>query len=123
MTESLDGGNPTSGKATYEHPMALLPTALIRDPKISGNAKLIYAAIGTHTPNPFPSQALLASYLGMSVSTVKRALKEIQEAGWVRVQYRYDKKGRRSSNGYVLLHGKKKVRSGRRTDFPSSAVH
>lgn len=98
------------GKATYETPFAALPHAMVQDPGISVNAKIVYAAIATHAPNPYPSREKIASYLGCSISTVKRALKEIEAAGWVKVEYRYDKDGRRTSNGYTLLSKKRRLR-------------
>ena len=104
----------TDRRVRVPHPVSLMPIALTRDPKISTNAKAMYCAIRSHAEgdgtNAFPRIAVLAGYLGMSLSTAKRAVKEIEEAGWIVVQHRHDKKGYRTSSLYTCLLSPKRGR-------------
>ena len=88
----------------------LMPFDLIRDPNISVNAKMMYAAIRTHAPNAYPAINTLAEYLNVSRSTAKRAIAEIEASGWIRVTVRNTKDGRQS-NLYTCMDRPRRKRS------------
>ncbi len=72
---------------------------------ISGTAVKVYCALyerGTKPSNCYPSVEFIAGRVHASDRTVKRALKELTEAGWVTVTRRYTSHGHRTSNGYRL---------------------
>ena len=90
-----------------QDPVSLMPSALTRNPKISTNAKAMYCAIRSHAEgdgtNAYPKIDTLAGHLGVSRSTAKRAIAEIERAGWIVVEHRYDAKGNRTSSLYTCL--------------------
>ncbi|MGO5022400.1 helix-turn-helix domain-containing protein [Lawsonibacter sp. LCP25S3_G6] len=51
----------------------------------------------------WPGVKTIARDLGLSRSTVRRALKELERSGWVQRQARYRENGSRTSNLYILL--------------------
>lgn len=51
----------------------------------------------------WPGIKTIARDLGLSRSTVRRALKELEHSGWVQSQPRYRDNGSRSSNLYTIL--------------------
>ena len=51
----------------------------------------------------WPGVKTIARDLGLSRSTVRRALKELEHSGWVQRQARYRHNGSRSSNLYTIL--------------------
>lgn len=51
----------------------------------------------------WPGVKTIARDLGLSRSTVRRALKELERSGWVQRQARYRHNGSRSSNLYTIL--------------------
>lgn len=51
----------------------------------------------------WPGVKTIARDLGLSRSTVRRALKELERSGWVQRQARYRGNGSRSSNLYTIL--------------------
>lgn len=83
-----------------------IPNWIARDPKISTNAKAVYMALSSRLGRDgvvIPKHATIAAEMGMSVSTVRRALHDLRELGvlsW-RPQYRPD--GSQSSNVYAIL--------------------
>lgn len=51
----------------------------------------------------WPGVKTIASDLGLSCSTVKRALKELERTGWIQRQPRYRENGSSTSNLYTIL--------------------
>lgn len=51
----------------------------------------------------WPGVKTIASDLGLSCSTVKRALKELEDTGWIRKRSRYRENGSSTSNLYTIL--------------------
>lgn len=51
----------------------------------------------------WPGVKTIASDLGLSRSTVKRALKELECTGWIRKRSRYRENGSSTSNLYTIL--------------------
>lgn len=78
MTDSLEYHGPVYGRA---------PRALLRDPSISASAKALWTLLEDHaspeSPVPFPSQELLAEYLGVTDRTIRSWLNELVASGWV----------------------------------------
>jgi hypothetical protein len=57
---------------------AAIPRAILHDPSVPPDAKLVYLALSSHVggkDTAWPKQATMASYLGLSESTVRRQLK------------------------------------------------
>ena len=65
---------------------AMIPNWVVRDPSMSGNAKLVYIALSGRVGSngcAWPRHQVLADELGLSVSTVKRALLQLRARGLV----------------------------------------
>jgi DNA-binding transcriptional regulator YhcF (GntR family) len=68
---------------------AQVPLWLARDATISMTARALYAVMATYTNRRricWPSHASLADNLGCSISTVQRALLELERAGAIVIQ-------------------------------------
>lgn len=82
-----------------------LPTQVLYSKKLSSNAKVIYAALdkfaGNDTQKCFPGQRRVSDLTGMSLSSVNRAVLELSEARFIRVEKKTSRHGLR--NEYVLL--------------------
>lgn len=89
---------------------AMIPRWLLRSSgKLSSTSIHLYAVIMTYADNitkyGFPSRETLADDMGVSVATVKRAIKELEQAGVVEVKREYNKKtGNFRSNQYTLAY-------------------
>ena len=96
------GHTTRSGLGTYGR----TPRDLLRDPSISMNAKAVFGLLEDYSspdrPRPFPAAATLAGFLGCSVKTVRRALRELRNAGWIRSRARATEGGAQTSNEYEL---------------------
>jgi len=51
----------------------------------------------------FPSRQRIAADLNMSLSTVRRAINDLEKAGYIRKEKRMRENGGRSSNLYTIL--------------------
>ncbi len=77
-----------------------LPMFVAMDPRATCEAKLIYAHLRGRAHNSkrpstcFPSQELIAGYLCISVSTVKRATQELIEYGYIQKTQKKRQQGR-----------------------------
>lgn len=76
--------------------------------KLSATARLTYVALMSYADNEtltaFPSQELLAEDVGVSIPTIKRAVKELAEAGAIVVQRRRNQSnGNFYANHYTLI--------------------
>lgn len=84
--------------ATIATHFSPVPTALLRDPTVSPQAKALYAVIRSYADygkvlGAFPSQATLCLDLGITVNHLKRLRTELQGAGWVRWRLVRNKRG------------------------------
>lgn len=96
-------------------PYAQIPRWILRaGDKLSHGAVRLYGVIMTYADNStraaFPSREKLAEDMGISVATVKRAIKELEEYGAVEVTRRRNKKtGNFYANHYVLVFSDPRV--------------
>src|SRR5258706_7804278 len=78
-----------------------VPNCVLRDSKLSSNAKLVYAQLlsyAWHSNYAFPGQDTMAEDLGLGLRTVSGAVAELQRQGYLEVQRR----GLGRTNQYVL---------------------
>lgn len=69
--------------------------------KVSAVAKAVYLVLAQFS-QAYPSRKFIADRLGMSLSTVKRGIKELVDAGFVQVEHRFDDNGAQRSSLYHL---------------------
>lgn len=69
----------------------------------------------------WPSHQGIADALSITTRTVERAIKRLAEAGVLKPEYRYDKRGKRTSNCYTLEVGKEAVTT--RQPVGKSEIH
>lgn len=104
-------------------PYAQVPVWVIRSGKgLSNNARALYAGIMTYADNTnktaFPSREKLAEDLGISIATVKRAIKELEDFNAISVfRQRSPRTGNFFANHYVLVFEHPRV-----TDDPRPKV-
>lgn len=86
-------------------PFAIVPAWLLQ--RVTGHVALrVYIALGTFAGNGrecWPSRATLAARAGIDEAGVKRALRQLDEAGAIRRVARFHGDGAQRSNGYVLV--------------------
>lgn len=96
-------------------PYAQIPRWILRaGDKLSHGAVRLYGVIMTYADNStraaFPNREKLAEDMGISVATVKRAIKELEEYGAVEVTRRRNKKtGNFYANHYILVFNDPRV--------------
>jgi DNA-binding MarR family transcriptional regulator len=82
-----------------------IPNWLMRSDKITPAEKVLYGVLMSHVRGTsgvaFPGQDLLAAECGLSVSTVRRSLRALEQRGLVSTQTVSGPKGRRN---YYYLH-------------------
>jgi hypothetical protein len=92
-------GPPTYGRT---------PRELLRNPNVSPQAKALWGLLedfaSPSRPQPFPGQATLAEYMGVTDRSIRTWMTELQEAGWLQVQREPTKKGRRNSYRLFWKH-------------------
>src|SRR5262245_29517645 len=94
----LEGFDPISSGGFTQ-----VPNFLLKYPKISANAKVVYSMLLSYAWNNnkvFPGQERMAEEIGSSKSTVGRAIQELEEEGWLEIQRR----GQGKTNLYVLKY-------------------
>lgn len=67
---------------------------VITDPLLSTNAKAVYAVLAVHcnkNKTCFPSNSTIADLLNVSYSTVKRAIRELKLANYIKRKGKYIK--------------------------------
>lgn len=79
--------------------------ALRDDRKLSPTAKLVWLILDARGLDPHPAIATLAGDCACSTRTVRRALNELIEYGWLRITCRTVRSGRTDTNLYELLGG------------------
>ena len=78
-----------------------VPNFLLNNTKLSFAAKVIYAKLLSYAWNNnmvFPGQDTMAEEIGTSQPTVARAIKELEDDGWLEIQRR----GQGMTNVYIL---------------------
>ena len=86
-------------------PMVRIPVRLLESATISSHAVCLYGIIASYLSieRTNPSHRHLAHDMGVSMPTVRRALNEIVDAGWVLVKPTVDVRGLRIGSIYTLL--------------------
>lgn len=95
----------------YGDGFCVIPDAVLYAPRISANAKLLWGVYARHADaegRSYPSRSRLAALLSVSEDTVKRAKKELVDAGLVSVRERFDDQGRRTTDDVILHHARRK---------------
>ncbi len=95
-TSSDDGPFETA----TDNRFGILPRA-VAYANISVMAKAVYGVLVQFNV-AFPSRQFIADRLGVSVSTIKRAISELVDAGFVAIEHRYSESGGQRSNLYHL---------------------
>lgn len=63
-----------------------VPNVLLRTPGLSSNAKVAYSQLLSYAwsnDRCFPGQDTMAQDSGISIATINRAIKELEQAGWL----------------------------------------
>lgn len=84
---------------------AMIPRWLLHDQAVTAHAKMTYAILASHADRYgrcWPSHATIARLGGMSVSTVQRALRELNALGIVAKESRRKSHGGATSNRYTI---------------------
>src|SRR5690242_4128352 len=92
----LQGFDPVSAGGFTQ-----VPNFLLKDPKVSANAKVVYSMLLSYAWNNnlvFPGQERMAEDIGSSQPTIARAIKELEAQGWLEIQRR----GQGKTNVYIL---------------------
>lgn len=88
-------------------PYAQVAVDIVRDPRLSPGARLLYVILATFANlsdrSAFPTRATLADHVGRSLDTVDRGLRELVEANLVRITHRTSPNGDPTSSLYELL--------------------
>jgi len=92
-THKKTGGQIIISDPSSKEPWARVPATMLRDPRISGNAIRLYAALylcawraNYRGERGYDGQEALAEEFGMSPATVTRALNELREAGYIETE-------------------------------------
>ena len=84
-----------------QHGFTQLPNFILRNPDISANAKVVFAmflSFAWHNNKCFPGQERLAENMGTHISTVSRAITELEQLSLIEIQRR----GQGKTNFYTL---------------------
>lgn len=92
------------------HGFTQLPNFILRNPELSANAKTAYSLLlsyAWHNNLVFPGQERLAEHMGTHVSTVSRAITELEDCSLIEI----DRRGQGKTNFYTInFVVKKKLR-------------
>jgi DNA-binding transcriptional ArsR family regulator len=83
------------------HGFTQVPNFLLKDPKTSANAKVVYSMLLSYAWNNdrvFPGQERMGKDLGMSTPTVSRAIHELEDNDLLEIERR----GQGKTNIYIL---------------------
>jgi predicted transcriptional regulator len=78
-----------------------LPNFILRNPDLSANAKTVYSLLlsyAWHNNLCFPGQERLAEHMGAHVSTVSRAISELEDCSLIEIERR----GQGKTNFYTV---------------------
>src|SRR6056297_1965939 len=77
------------GTVQESHSFTIVPDALTEDETISGDAKLVYLLINTHTiktrPTAWPGRQRLMKLAGFKKYRLDQAINELESTGWIAV--------------------------------------
>lgn len=114
-----------SGGLVYGEGFAVVPEAVLYAPGVSSVAKLLWAVFARHADQDgrsYPGRKRLAELLAVSEDTIKRAKKELVEAGLIAVKERFDDAGRRTTDDVFLHHARRtSAPGGRGTSAPTGS--
>src|SRR4051794_10642798 len=99
------GGNPGI-EITHRIPYFQASPFVVRDSRLSAQARTLYVILCSYangSGESWPAIDTLVGQLGASEPTLKRARRELVDAGYLRIQQRLHHNGRQRSNLYVLL--------------------
>lgn len=116
----------TTGVATDTGPFAMVPEWVLYHENLSAQAVRLYATLGRHADSAaksYPSRRRLAQLLRVTTKSVDRYLGELEAAGAVVIEARFDDAGDRTSNEYTVLRvsrgGDTSVATGGDTEVPT----
>ena len=92
------------------HGFTQLPNFILRNPDLTANAKTVYSLLlsyAWHNDLCFPGQERLAEHMGSHVSTVSRAITELEECSLIEIERRGQGKTNFYTSNFVV---KKKAR-------------
>ena len=78
-----------------------LPNFILRNPELSANAKTVYSLLlsyAWHNNLCFPGQERMAEHMGAHVSTVSRAITELEDCSLIEIERR----GQGKTNFYTI---------------------
>ena len=94
----LQGFDPVSAGGFTQ-----VPNILLKDTKLSAHSKIVYASLLSYAWNNsfcYPGQERMATDIGTSQPTIARAIKELEQNGWLEIKRR----GQGKTNVYVLKY-------------------
>jgi hypothetical protein len=83
------------------HGFTQLPNFILRNPDLTANAKTVYSLLlsyAWHNDLCFPGQERLAEHMGTHVSTVSRAIAELEDCSLIEIERR----GQGKTNFYTI---------------------
>jgi DNA-binding transcriptional ArsR family regulator len=86
-----------------------VPNILLKSKSLSANAKVVYAQLLAYAWTNsycFPGQERMGEDIGASQPTIHRALKELQDSGWLEVERRGQGKTNIYTLKYVVAHAR-----------------
>lgn len=113
----LKGFDPVSAAGFTQ-----VPNMLLRNNKLSANAKVVYSQLLAYAWNNgycYPGQDRMAEDIGASQPTIHRALKELEDSGWLEVERR----GQGKTNIYTLTYVVNKARIVDKSRKPQAVIH
>lgn len=89
--------------AGVDHPFAIVPCLMLAD--VRPTSVVVYAVLAEHAnadQECWPSINRIASRSNLSATTVRSAIQQLEDAGWVTVRGRATDDGRQTSNLYKI---------------------
>ncbi len=83
------------------HGFTQLPNFILRNAELSANAKVVYSLLlsyAWHNDLCFPGQERLADHMGVNISTVSRAITELEDCSLIEIERR----GQGRTNFYII---------------------
>src|SRR5256885_14878054 len=83
------------------HGFTQIPNFILRNPELSANAKTVYSLLlsyAWHNNLCFPGQERMAEHMGAHVSTISRAITELEECSLIEIERR----GQGKTNFYTI---------------------
>lgn len=102
LRELAESGLVGAYKKTY---FVMAENSFIRNPKYSINQKMVYLCLQSYAGaagSCFPSKETIAKDLDVSISTVERTLRQLQELEAVIIINQITETNRKTSNMYIL---------------------